>query len=233
MASFGEATWNALFPYMYGYTSYVIRPSDTLYSIANKFSSSVNRILVANPNINPNNLQVGASITLPFGSTVQTNISYTYDILKMNISSFSVIYPFLKIQYIGTSIMGKQIPCIRIGTGEKEVFYSSSIHANEWITSPLVMKFIEDLALAYVNDDYIYGYLARNILASTSIYIVPMCNPDGVDLVTNNISKNSSYYKNAEKIASRYPSIPFPSGWKANIEGVDLNLQFPARLGKC
>lgn len=233
MALFGEATWNALFPYMYGYTSYIIKPGDTLYGVASRFSSSVNRILAANPNINSNNLQVGTSITVPFGSIVQTNISYTYDILKMNISSFSVLYPFLKIQSIGTSIMGKQIPCIRIGTGKKEVFYSASIHANEWITSPVVMKFIENLAIAYVNDDYIYGYLARNILNSVSIYIVPMCNPDGVDLVTNNISQNSSYYKNAKKIASRYPSIPFPSGWKANIEGVDLNLQFPARLGKC
>ncbi len=233
MALFGEATWNALFPYMYGYTSYVIKPGDTLYSISNKFSSSVNRIIVANPNINPSNLQVGTSIIVPFGTAVQTNISYTYDILKMNISSFSVIYPFLKIGHIGNSIMGKQIPFIRIGTGEKEVFYSASIHANEWIGSPVIMKFIEDLSLAYVNDDYIYGYLARNILASTSIYIVPMCNPDGVDLVTGNIAKSSNYYKNAEKISARYPNIPFPSGWKANIGGTDLNLQFPARLGKC
>lgn len=96
----------------------------------------------------------------------------------MNISSFSVIYPFLEIGPIGKSTMGKDIPYIRIGTGPKEVFYSAAIHANEWITSPIVMKFAEKLLLAYVNDGYIYSYLARNILNSTSIYIVPMCNPD-------------------------------------------------------
>lgn len=165
---------------------------------------------------------------MPFGKVVQTNISYTYDVLKMNISSFSTIYPFIEIGSIGKSVMGKEIPYLRIGRGEKEVFYSGSIHANEWICSPVLMKFIETLSLAYVNDGYIYGYLARNILNSVSIYVVPMANPDGVDLVTNALSKDSDYYKKAEKIAADYESIPFPSGWKANIEGIDLNLQFPA-----
>lgn len=123
---------------------------------------------------------------------------------------------------------GYPIPYIRIGRGTNHVFYSASIHANESITTNVLLKFVEDFCISYKNSDKIYGYDAKDIFKKSSIYIVPMCNPDGVNLVNGYFSTNSSTYQNAQKIADAYPSIPFPDGWKANIRGIDLNLQFPA-----
>lgn len=155
-------------------------------------------------------------------SVITIDKPYNSSTLNLNLNSLKNMYPFLTVGSIGQSVLDKTIPYIKIGNGPNKVFYSASIHANEWITSPLLMKFIEDFCISFVNNSTIYGYNARKIFNDSSIYIVPMCNPDGVDLVNGNIPITSDIYKNAKQISSNYPNIPFPSGWKANINGVDL-----------
>ncbi len=164
---------------------------------------------------------------------VQTSINYTYETMISDLHKLNSTYPFLQIQNTGYSVLGKKLPVIRLGHGSKEVFYSASFHAQEWITTVILMKFIEDYCSAYVNNGSIYGYQIRSIFRSTSIYIMPMVNPDGVDLVTGFYQPNSLIYNSFKTISDKYPDIPFPDGWRANFNGVDLNLQFSARLGKC
>lgn len=159
---------------------------------------------------------------------VNTSVKYNSNILKSDINSLMLHYPFINLITIGYSVLEKPIYCIKLGNGPKEVFYFGAIHANEWITCNLLMKFIEELCNAYAKNSNIIGYNIRNIFKNVTFYIVPMSNPDGVDLVNGNINLNSNAYLYARYVSNRYPSIPFPDGWKANIKGVDLNLQFPA-----
>lgn len=162
------------------------------------------------------------------GFIVPTNISYSYSILQINLNSLKTLYPFLEISSAGKSVLGNDIPVIKIGSGKKDILYSAGFHANEWITAPLVMKFLADYCFTYSNNLNIFGVNSRELYNSCTIYIMPMVNPDGINLVTGEIPHNSSLYSNTKIISNNYPSIPFPNGWKANIRGVDLNLQFPA-----
>ena len=159
---------------------------------------------------------------------VPTTIPYTYDILILNISSILNKYPFVSTGSIGDSVMDKDIPYIKFGKGPRQLLYVAGTHANEWICCPVLMKFIEDYAKAYVRGGQIFNRFAKDIFETATIYIVPMLNPDGIDLVTGALDKTSSEYLNATEIAGNFPNIRFPDGWKANISGIDLNLQFPA-----
>lgn len=150
------------------------------------------------------------------------NEGYTYSKLESDIKQLKLIYTFLETGVIGYSVLGRPIPYIRIGIGSKEVFYNASFHANEWITTPILMRFIEDYALQYTINGNLGGFNARELFNAVSLFIVPMVNPDGVDLVTSGLKNVDNAYKNAQEIANSFPEIPFPSGWKANINGVDL-----------
>ena len=144
-------------------------------------------------------------------SIVPTDVPYSYDILKQNLIFLNTKFPFLNVQTVGNSVLGKNIYVVKLGKGIKKVFYSASIHANEWITSVLLMKFIEDYCIAYNNNSRLYGYSVRRLFDSVSIYIMPMVNPDGVDLVTGNLNKYSLAYLNVLNISREFPDIPFPS----------------------
>lgn len=223
----GPDTWDSFMNILRGYDEYRIRPGDTLYNIALRYYTTVNAIMTANPGINPENLTIGRTIIVPYGiDVVFTDIDYTYTIMEMNIMALQARYPFLDIGTIGTSVLGKNLYYIRIGNGPREVSYNGAHHALEWITTPVLMKFIENFSIAYSRGQSIRGYNLKEIFNSSSIYIVPMVNPDGVDLVLEGLSRDNPYYN--DLLEWNDTGRPFSRVWNANIRGVDLNRNYPA-----
>jgi g-D-glutamyl-meso-diaminopimelate peptidase len=158
---------------------------------------------------------------------VPTDVNFTSAVLAWCITRLKARYPFLRVGIAGTSVMGKPIYYIKIGNGSNEAFYNATHHANEWITSLLLMRFLESYARNCTFGGKMFDIDAQSLYSKTTLTMIPMVNPDGVDLVTGALSEGE-YYDRAAEMARRYPDIPFPSGWKANIRGVDLNLQYPA-----
>ena len=137
-------------------------------------------------------------------------------------------YPFCRTETIGATAFGRPLQTLVIGQGERRVLFSAAHHANEWITALILLKFAEDLAAAVASDGRIFGVPASTLASGSTIYMVPLVDPDGVDLVTGAIAPGTVPYETARSLADNYPNIPFPDGWKANLLGVDLNLQYPA-----
>lgn len=223
----GPNTYRVLNRLLLGFDYYTIRPGDTLYDLARKYYTTVNKILVANPDINPNNLIIGQQIIIPYGiDVVDTNINYTYEIMQRDIRGLKARYPFLETGSIGNSILGRNLYYIKLGNGPNKVFYNGAHHALEWITSPLLMNFSEDFLKAYVEGKSIKGYNINNIWNQSTVYIVPMVNPDGVNLVINGLNRNNPYYENL--IIWNDGSTDFSNTWQANIRGIDLNHNYDA-----
>lgn len=224
----GRRTWSALMPYLKGYTTHVVRAGDTFFRLAQTYNTDIRRIMLANPTVDPQNLQIGTTLYIPFAfPLVPTTVAYSSLLNAWIVEGLTVRYPFLQSGSVGKSVMGKDLLYLRFGQGTKEVFYNAAHHANEWLTTPVLLRFAEEYAESYVTGGQIGGTLAAQLFREYSLYLLPMVNPDGVDLVTGVLS-SGGYYNRARQIANTYPQVPFPNGWKANIAGVDLNLQYPA-----
>lgn len=70
-----------------------------------------------------------------------------------------------------------------------------------------------------------FGFSPMKLFSSTSLSLVPLVNPDGVDLVLNGSGGMGAVKDKLERLNDHRPNF---NEWKANINGVDLNKQFPS-----
>ena len=159
---------------------------------------------------------------------VKTDVPMTSRLCEQIIDELVRTYPFCRSELLTNTAFDRPIRTLVIGSGERKVLFTAAHHANEWITTPVILKFVEEMAQAMENGGQLAGVDARELGQRVTIYTVPMVNPDGVDLVTGLTQPGQFQYETAAALSQNYPSIPFPDGWKANLLGVDLNLNYPA-----
>jgi g-D-glutamyl-meso-diaminopimelate peptidase len=160
-------------------------------------------------------------------SIVNPNQVYSYTKMVSDIQKLKSAYPdLIKVKVIGKSEYGRDLYAVALGKGSANVFINGSHHAREWMTTTLNMVMIEKYAYAYQHNQKINGYDVRKILNSTTIWFVPMVNPDGVTLQQEGL-KAFPKSLHASLIKMNEGSTNFKR-WKANAKGVDLNLQYDA-----
>ncbi len=224
----GEKTFSHLERYVKGYYIKTVQRGETMWSIAAMAGTSLDALITANPDVDPDRIFPGDKITVPFiNPLIPTDISYSSYLTYLLIDGLKARYPFIEAGSAGKSVMGKQLSVITAGRGRKELFINAGFHANEWLNIPVVLKFLEEYLKAVSRKRLLFNENAVELYNGTRLHLIPLVNPDGLDIVTGAL-KAGEYYNRAVKIAEGFPSVPFPSGWKANVNGVDLNLQYPA-----
>lgn len=147
---------------------------------------------------------------------------YSYALMKSDFDALKEKYPHLCYGSIGKSVWGREIEYIKIGTGKTKILFCGAHHGMEHLTSKLLMKFAED----YIKETHA-GYDAKKAKAHSTLYIVPMLNPDGVDLSCFGLGADG--ITNKAELLKINPGADF-SDWQANARGVDLNHNYDAEF---
>ena len=152
--------------------------------------------------------------------------NYDYNEMTNDLLALFKKYHYLKIGGIGKSVLDNDIPVIRWGEGDCRVLLCGSHHGNEWITSLLLMRFLEILCKErnLENEEIV------DLYSEASYYIIPMLNPDGVNLSIHGLTDEIPVDIRTKLIAANNESSDFKGKWQANIRGVDLNHNYDAAL---
>jgi len=141
----------------------------------------------------------------------------------------------LSLESIGRSYLGRDILCLRLGAlqkadGIRHVIYIGAHHALERITSQLLLRFCEDAAFCIARGYPLFGFDTRYLAATRCLHVVPMLNPDGVELALHGLD---AFNPARERILRANGGSADMSRWQANARGVDLNHNYNAAWEEC
>jgi len=152
--------------------------------------------------------------------------AYSYETMLSDAKKLQRMYPeLIKTSSIGKSVENRDLLLIEFGKGPNKIFVCGAHHAREYISTTYLMYAIDRYAYAAKNNALWGKYNPKAILDGVTFCIVPMVNPDGVNLVQNGI--NATNNAAALSTMGLYDGTKYGyRSWKANINGVDVNWNY-------
>ncbi|MBQ4556144.1 MAG: hypothetical protein IJA60_00670 [Clostridia bacterium] len=150
---------------------------------------------------------------------------FDYDALMECVRKLSEKHSFLQFSYLTESVMGKGIPMLTLGAGKKEIYYVGAHHGAERITAAVLICFLNDFCALASAGATVFGMNLEYIMKSRTLHIIPMLNPDGVDISAGKLSRDSLWYERLVRMNNASDDF---SLWQANANGVDLNHNYDA-----
>ena len=144
----------------------------------------------------------------------------TWERMMVYLTCFAERYPKIEFSTLGESVLGRSIPIITLGEGKKTFLYVGAHHGMEWMTSILLLRFINEYAEALKEGRRIYNAHIPYLFNERRIVVIPMLNPDGVSYAIDGIRVDNPLYARLERMNPEHPDY---RRWQANARGVDLN----------
>lgn len=146
-----------------------------------------------------------------------------YDALCSAVKKLDDGFRFLQVFTLTKSVLGRRIPCMILGSGTHPVLFVGTHHAMEYLTTMELMKFTVDLCEHYERGEPFEGVNLNKLFADKCLYIVPMLNPDGVELHLHGSGSAPAVRDELDAVTGgNYDN------WNANAHGVDLNHNYNA-----
>ncbi len=148
-----------------------------------------------------------------------------YETVREIINVFAGRYEMIAVTSIGETMLGKSLYMIDIGSPEAEsdVLYVASHSATDYITTLVLLRFINEYCEYYKNSSIAFGINIRKLFQNRCIHIVPCLNADGVDIHLNGTDDSCILHERIQKMSGGVFSK-----WKSNARGVDLSHNYDA-----
>ncbi len=179
---------------------------------------------IANENVSFSESAIGNIVSI-------YDTKYSYADMSRDLKKMAKLYQdVMELSVLAKTADNNNIYCIRLGNqnAKKKILIQSAMHAREWLNSQLVMKMAERCCKSYYSGKY-NGTAYKKLFNKVCVYIVPMLNPDGVNISQYGLARIKS--PSLKKLAKRLGRGSY-SRWKANARGVDLNRNFNAGFRK-
>ena len=132
-------------------------------------------------------------------------------------------HPCSKSFFIGKTVLGRKFPVLTVGKPMGSTLFVAVTHGSEWLTGLVVLRFFEEICEAFEKKEKLLGTDIHSAILKRGFSVVPVLNPDGVNI--NILGAKAAF--SSEKRIERLAKGDFEH-WNANARGVDINHNFGA-----
>lgn len=158
------------------------------------------------------------------GRVIDFSEQLDYKLMNDYIDALAERYLFLSVTSIGQTVLGRRIPMISIGRGKKTVLYVGAQSGTEFQSAAVLLRFVNELCEYVANDGRFYNCSAAYMLATRTVIVIPMLNPDGVEYCLHGIDEDNPMYSKLVGMGIDLHS------WNRNARGVSLYENFGERF---